>query len=409
MKRLIVYFHSSATAPSQQKAAGACRAARQRGWSLMRFDIRSPEQIKDDIRYWRPDGCIVDAVKVRKETLNLRALSQQPTVFIDCAPALVSRHMNTIVQDASVTAGAAAAELLKHNLKSYAYAAWPGRPFWSETRGDAFVKTMREHASSVYVFRPERAFKNRESLVTALTEWLKDIPPPVGIFTAADAMAEQVLEAATQMGLKVPEDLMLIGTDNDEFFCENMHPMLSSVSQDFLAEGERAIEMIGALLNNPALAPIHETFRNVRIVSRASTRRSPKHDRAATESLDMIRERALSGITAKEALGCFKCSRRLAEKRFRAVAGRSVMEEVHAIQIERAKELASNPLIKLTTIPQMCGHRSSPYFQRLFKRFVGYTMNEYRAQSVRQVESSFISKPAQPRRGTDQGAVRPRS
>ena len=381
MKRLIVYFHSSATAPSQQKAAGACRAARQRGWSLMRFDIRSPEQIKDDIRYWRPDGCIVDAVKVRKEALNLRALSQQPTVFIDCDPALVSRRMNTIVQDASATAGAAAAELLKHNLKSYAYAAWPGRPFWSETRGEAFAKAIGRRDSSVHAFRPEHAYQNRTSLVTALTEWLKGIPPPIGLFTAADAMAEQIMEAATRLRLNVPEDLMLIGTDNDEFFCENMRPMLSSVSQDFLSEGERAIELIETLLNDPTRAPIHETFRNVRIVSRASTRRSPQHDHAATESLDLIRERALSGITAEEALGCFKCSRRLAEKRFRAVAGRSAMEEIHAIQIERAKELASNPLIKLTAIPQMCGHRSSPYFQRLFKRLVGCTMNEHRTQS----------------------------
>ena len=95
----------------------------------------------------------------------------------------------------------------------------------------------------------------------------------------------------------------------------------------------------------------------------------------------MIRERAISGITAAEALGCFSCSRRLAEKRFRAAAGRSVMDEIHAVQIERAKELAVNPLTKLTAIPQMCGHRSSPYFQRLFKRLVGCTMNEYRSRA----------------------------
>ena len=386
VKRLIAYFHSSATAPSLQKVAGACRAARMRNWSVLRFDIVSPAQIRNDIRYWQPDGCIVDAVTVRADVLGVRAFAKQPTVFIDYNPAFARRRVSTLVQDAATTAGAAAAELFRHNLKAYAYAAWPGRPFWSETRGKAFVKTIRElcrgdHAPDVRTFRPEHAFKDRESLVKSLAEWMKDIPTPVGIFTSADAMSEQVLEAATILKLKVPEDLMIIGTDNDEFFCENIRPMLSSVSQDFVSAGERAVEIVETLLNDPSAAPIHETFKAVRIVSRASTRRSKKHDHAATEALDMIRERAISGITAAEALSCFSCSRRLAEKRFRAAAGRSVMDEIHAVQIERAKELAVNPLTKLTAIPQMCGHRSSPYFQRLFKRLVGCTMNEYREQT----------------------------
>ena len=386
MKRIILYFHSSATAQSQQKVSGACRAARRRNWSVLRFDILSPAQIRDTIRYWQPDGCIVDAVTIGADTIGIRAFSNQPTVFVDCDPAFARRRVNTLVQDAPSIAAAAAQELLRHNLRSYAYAAWPGRPFWSETRGKAFVKAVRElcrvgRTPDVLVFSHERAFKDRKSLVKSLAEWMRSLPLPTGVFTATDAMSGQVLESATMLGLKVPEDLMIIGTDNEEFFCENIRPMLSSVSQDFVSAGEKAVEMVETLLNDPSAAPIHETFKEVRIVSRATTRRSKKHDHAATEALDLIRERAISGITAAEALGCFSCSRRLAEKRFRAAAGRSVMEEIHAVQIERAKELAVNPLTKLTAIPQMCGHRSSPYFQRLFKRLVGCTMNEYRAQT----------------------------
>ena len=391
MKQLIAYFHSSATAAAQQKVSGACRAARQRDWSLLRFDIMSPAQIRDDIRYWQPDGCIVDAVTVHADVLGVGAFAKQPTVFIDCNPAFARRRVNTLVQNATSIAGAAAEELFRYNLKAYAYAAWPGCPFWSETRGRAFVKAIRAlgrggHTPDVRTFRPKHAFRDRKSLVKSLAEWFKDIPTPAGVFTSTDAMSEHVLEAATSLGLKVPEDLMIIGTDNEEFFCESTRPMLSSVSQDFVSAGEKAVEMVETLLNDPSAAPIHETFKEVRIVSRASTRRSKKHDHAATEALDMIRERAISGITAAEALSCFSCSRRLAEKRFREATGRSVMDEIHAVQIERAKELAVNPLTKLTVIPQMCGHRSSPYFQRLFKRLVGCTMNEYRERTRKTAE-----------------------
>ena len=386
MKRLIAYFHSSATAASYQKVDGACAAAHARGWTLIRFDIKSQEQICGDIRYWRPDGCIVDAVTASREIFGVRAFAKQPTVFVDCNPQHVRPNVSTLVQDATAVADAAAQELLKHNLRSYAYAAWPGRPFWSETRGDAFVQAMKPRGMAVQTFRIDSKRPDRNSVVKALAEWLRRLPLPAGVFTAADAMSEQVLEAAAHVGLNVPEDLMVIGTDNDEFFCENARPMLSSVSQDFHSVGNRAMEMIEEMLNDPSIAPMHESFRNIRIVSRASTRRSEKHDHAATMALDMIRERALSGITAAEALGCFSCSRRLAERRFRAVAGRSAMDEIHAIQIERAKELAAKPFIKLTAIPQMCGHRSSPYFQRLFKRLVGCTMNEYRERTRKTAE-----------------------
>ena len=384
MRRLIAYFHSSATAASYEKVAGASAAAHARGWTLIRFDIKSREQIRDDIRYWRPDGCIVDAVAAAQETFGIRAFAKQPTVFVDCDPRHACLNVSTLIQDASAVARAAAHELVRHKLRSYAYAAWPGRPFWSEIRGDAFLAAMEAHGAEIQKFSIDKKRPDRNSVVKALTEWLRGLPLPTGIFTATDAMSEQVIEAAALVGLHVPEDLMVIGTDNDEFFCENVRPMLSSVSQDFHSVGNRAMEMVEELLNSPSLAPMHETFMNVRIVSRASTRRSEKHDHAATEALDMIRERALSGITAEEALSCFSCSRRLAERRFRMVAGRSVMDEIHAIQIERAKELAVNPLTKLTAIPQMCGHRSSPYFQRLFKRLVGCSMNEYRARRTRQ-------------------------
>lgn len=386
MKRLIAYFHSSATEASHLKVGGAYAAARMRNWTIIRFDMLSPGTVREHINYWQPDGCIVDAVAADRRIFALPEFSRQPTVFIDCPPRYSKESISTLVQDHSATASAAADELFKHNLRSYAYVGWPGRPFWSETRGDSFRQAMGKHGIDIRVFRFEKKGQNRKSVVKALSEWLHELPVPAGIFAATDAMSGQILEAAETVGLSVPEDLMVIGTDNDRYFCENMRPMLSSVSQSFHSAGARAVELVEQLLERPSRAPIHETFGNTRVASRASTRRSMKHDRAATMALDMIRERAFSGITAAEALACFSCSRRLAERRFRDVAGRSAMEEIHAIQIEKAKELAVNPFIKLTAIPQMCGHPSVPYFLRMFKRLVGCTMKEYRARG-RSVET----------------------
>lgn len=383
MKRLIAYFHSSATAASHLKVNGAYAAANLRNWTIIRIDMVSPEQIHDDISYWQPDGCIVDAVTSDRLIFGLRAFARQPTVFIDCPPECSKMNISTLVQDDSAVARAAAEELLRHNLKSYAYVAWPGRLFWSEKRGESFKCAIKARGRDIRIFRIEKKRPKRKSVVKALSEWLRKLPMPAGIFTATDAMSAQVLEAAEVTGLRVPEDIMVIGTDNDAYFCENMRPMLSSVSLGFHSAGGRAVEILQTLLDAPSRQPIHETFKEVRLVTRASTKRSIKHDHAATMALDMIRERAASGITAGEALSCFSCSRRLAERRFKDIAGRSAIDEIHAVQIEKAKELAINPFIKLTAIPQMCGHTSAPYFQRLFKRETGCTMKEYRKRSSR--------------------------
>lgn len=86
-------------------------------------------------------------------------------------------------------------------------------------------------------------------------------------------------------------------------------------------------------------------------------------------------------IAAAQVLELFPCSRCLAERRFRAIAGRSILEEIHAVQIEHAKKLIDRPFRKIESIPQLCGYSSAPFFLRLFRRETGMTMSEWRGRN----------------------------
>ena len=180
--------------------------------------------------------------------------------------------------------------------------------------------------------------------------------------------------------LSVPDDLVILGTDNEEELCESISPTLSSLALDFESAGKESVRILQAMINGTAYEK-HQHFGVLKIVQRASTRRSPRTDNETRNALDFIREKCAYGITSKDVLGLFTCSRRTAESRFHALTGHSILEEIHIQRIEQAKKLIRNPTTKLSLVATMCGFRSNPFFARVFRRITGQTMQEWRAQN----------------------------
>ncbi|MCQ2396032.1 MAG: substrate-binding domain-containing protein [Kiritimatiellae bacterium] len=377
MGKTIAYFHSTATASSGPKVNGIYRAASKRGWSVLRFDIRNERQVSETLAYWHPDGCIVEAA-ADNIRLPLDAFSRVPHLYLDCNPALRAKGESCIIQDASAIAECAADELLQYPLRSYAYAAWPERQFWSLLRGREFIAVMAKRKQSVSVFRTHAAPQDITSVREMLVGWIKTLDLPVGIFTATDSLSALVLDAAAKCGLNVPENIRVIGVDNEEFTCETARPTLSSIDPGFEYAGQQAVEMLNRLMNSRRKRQIVEKFKDPFVMRRSSTRLPNTQDVTATRAIDFIRQHASEGISSAKVLALFNCSRCLAERRFRAVANRSVLEEIHAVQVEAAKKLIRRPFQKLELVPQLCGYSSSPFFQKLFKRMTGFSMSEWR-------------------------------
>jgi LacI family transcriptional regulator len=277
-------------------------------------------------------------------------------------------------------AQAAAIELTKHNPKTIAYVGWPERQFWSIRREEAFADYMEKNGRAVQRLHLDDS-KSHRAVIKQLVSYLPTLERPIGIFTATDAMSESVLAAALQLNLSVPDDLMIIGVDNDEFICENAKPTLSSIAPGFERAGRQAIAILDKLMRAKTPKAIVEKFKEASLVTRSSTRRSSQKDRSVTIALDYIRAHAADGISAAQVIGLFTCSRCLAERRFKSVTGHSILDEIHDVQIETAKKLIVKPFQKLDAVPQLCGHSSTAFFQRLFKRKTGLTMSEWRSQN----------------------------
>lgn len=373
----IVCFHSTGTGSAHPKISGICRKAAELGYDVQRFDIRSTEQIRQSLVYWQPDGCIVEA-SAENIQFDARVFRAYPTVFLDCNPKRIGKRMSRVIQDADAIAKVAADELCSLNLASYGFTCWPEAQFWSTQRKQAFQRAMRRRGHKVSTFTPQTDSRDILAIREQLATWLASLKRPAGIFTSTDALAVQVIRAATDAGLSIPGDIAVVGTDNEEFLCDSVRPSLSSIDLDFEQAGAKTVELLHQLMANPSAASSSTLFSQPTLIRRTSTRRSPRRDSMVAKALDLIRSRATLGLTAREVLAIFPCSRRTAEIRFKEVAKRSILDEIHAVQIESAQKLLANRNCKITTIVEQCGFASTSAFQRLFRKTTGMDMRTWR-------------------------------
>lgn len=372
----LLYFQSTATTSAIGKLTGISRAARDCGWIVQRFDLHDYAQVQREIAFWHPVGCIIetssDDMPLSKATLN-----RVPTVLLDCQPSLTPRSVATVSQDPTAIGSAAAEFLFDLKLASYAYIGWHEQRFWDRIRRNSYAKALRRHGVKAHVYTPNATNAAIGELRRQIAEWLKTLPTPAGIYAVNDSMAVQIIEAARLVDLSVPGDLVILGTDNEEELCESISPTLSSIALDFESAGEDSVRILKAMIDGVS-ARRHLHFGVLKIIQRASTRRSSRTDNETRDALDFIRTRCSYGITSKDVLALFKCSRRTAESRFHALTGHSILEEIHIQRVEQAKKLIRNPATKLSMVATMCGFRSNPFFARVFRRITGLTMQEWR-------------------------------
>ena len=369
----VLFFKSSELSSCRKKLAGVTSVARQRGWNIQAVaPIRSEDAARHLIELWKPDGCIVSC-GAKANLFPSSILGKIPRVFIDRPHEALSRNDSCVYHDSTATANAAIRELLSLNLRHYAYVNWSVPLIWNEERRNAFAAMMRQHGQSVSYFESKLPVSSTKRLPQELSDWLDSLPKPVGILTAQDFLSAKIITAARIAKLSVPDEVAVIGIDNDEELCESSVPSLSSVEPDFFRSGVMAAEILDDLMGGRMRKPIRTTYPPLRLVRRESTRRLPKCDKSVSDALELIRRESCNGLAARDVFKLFPCSRRMAELRFRAATGRSILEEIRGMRLAKAKELLAGPPMKLEAVANFCGYRSAVAFSIFFKAETGVT------------------------------------
>ncbi len=229
-----------------------------------------------------------------------------------------------------------------------------------------------------------RGFRSDKERASAMSNWLASLPKPVAVFAANDLWGSELVQAARAIGLRVPDDVAILGVDNEELLCELAFPPLSSIRMGGEQIGRAAVNLLGAmmagkdvkLLPNPRIAPVG-------VVTRQSTDVLAVSDPDVAAALRHIRFRACEGLSVKQLLNAIPVNRRTLERRFVSVLGRPPLDEIRRVRLDRAKTLLQTGM-PVFEVAQRSGFRTPEYLATSFLQSTGMTPTEYRRQFATQ-------------------------
>ena len=368
--------------------AGLQAFAREAGWRLQTVEYshsprdhyrltRSPagESVADLLDFWKPGGCIVQCVPPHN-ALQPGDFPGIPVVFLDRTPDTLPEGAVCVSSDAASVVRAASHELLQTGFADFAYVPWPGDDAWSRRRGEEFEKLVVMNGKRLHVFRYPSRRVSLDRLAEQLAPWVASLPKPCGVFAANDQIAEGVLVACGMRGIAVPDEVAVVGVDDNEGVCENTIPTLTSVRMDFEGGGRAAGEALAAMIARGVWTGESRFFGAAKLTRRESSRVLTVPDAAVRTALEYIRLHACEEIGPRDVVKAMGLSRTQADVRFRAAVRHTLLDEIHRVRLEHAKELAVRGVAP-AAIADECGYSSLADLHRVFRHRVGMTLREW--------------------------------
>lgn len=213
-----------------------------------------------------------------------------------------------------------------------------------------------------------------------LADWVSGLTKPVGIMACNDVRGKHVLDACMLKDISVPEQVSVVGVDNDELLCNFCYPTLSSIVPNAEQIGYRAAQALAELMQGQG-RPILELIEPLDVKLRESTDVVAIDDSDLANALSFIRGNACFGISVNDVLEHTDLSRSSLERRVRKVLGRSPQQEIRSTQLKQVRMLLSETDLSIEQIAKQCGFDHPEYLHVMFKREFTMTPGQFRKAS----------------------------
>ena len=368
------------SSPYQRKMIrGVAAYARQAGgWRL--YVEENPLDTLPDLKAWRGDG-IITAFTERRYAALVRGLDL-PVVGVEGGYGWYEPDSGIpyFATDDAAVAQMAADHLIGQGYSRLAFCGLPKsrQTEWGERRRRAFVARAREAGVPCHVYAGHhQSTRQWAALQRDLCTWLRSLEKPVGIMAANDARARHVLEACRSVGLRVPEDVAVIGVDNHELMCELTDPPLSSIEQGAQELGYRAAELLDQMMAGKRPRALANLVAPERVIVRRSTDTLVIGDADVAKAMRFIRDHACEHIRVADVLDQVAVSRSTLEARFRTIIGKTIRDEIHDAMLRHAQELIAAKELTLKQVAREAGFSHVQHMTNLFRRRLGRTPGEF--------------------------------
>jgi len=257
--------------------------------------------------------------------------------------------------------------------------------YWSREREQGFRDVLQKAGHSVCrVYGPCSAAEQCDWAVERprMEAWLKALPRPIAIFTPNDRRGKQVLDACLDAGLSVPDEIAVLGVDNDEWICEAAVPTLSSIRCDTRQAGYRIAGHLDRLMRGETLAKREYLVRPTSVVTRQSTDWMAVENPKIAQALTYIQKNApRADMRVTDIARVIGLSRRATEISFRNVTGRTLREEIEHVRLEQLRARLVETDLRIGDVVHQCGFACETHVGRLFRKRFNQTMGHYRSDA----------------------------
>lgn len=304
------------------------------------------------------------------------ALAQDYKSRFSTIPNITSRYL--------LTGRMAADFFLQKGFRNFAFYGYKD-VVWSEERGmgfrdrlvecgfgDRFREYQKQSLDNLWYYESE-----------PLADWIRSLPHPTALMACDDTQANKVMEVCRVLGIHIPEDIAVLGVDNDEIICSLSDPPLSSVGLNIVKGGYEAAALIDRLLKEPDahISPEDVIIQPTAIIDRRSTDIYATENPAIQAALKYIHQNLAEKLNVEDVVKEVPLSRRLLEMRFREVTGRSIYQYISDLRMERFSQLLLSTNDPIADIAVRVGLADAKNLARQFKQWKGCTPVEYRRQN----------------------------
>lgn len=327
------------------------------------------------LRAWDGDGILCrtfsrEMANAVRET-GLPAVELRSTHLAHNRPfvGMDNRHVGEVVAE----------HFLNRGYRHFAAYTLDTETFFQE-RSENFVGTLesRGHSCALLPSKGDRSQRDWEKSQRRLVDWLSSLPKPVGIFAANDQLGVRLLDACQRAGIAVPEEVAVVGAENEETLCEFTTPPLTSVQFDGRLVGYRAAATLDILMSGGRDVPEEILVEPRGIVVRGSSDDLVINDHLVAHAVRLIRENAGRGVTVGKICRRLNISRSTLERRMSASLDRTPKAEILRVRFQEVERLLRDTDLTIETIADQTGFAHCHYLQTAFKERLGRTPGEYR-------------------------------
>lgn len=289
------------------------------------------------------------------------------------------REIPNITGDYEKAGGMAAEYFLSKGYENFAFYGFK-EYVWSRERAKGYINRLKKDGFNVHLFDKTQHIKHQLWYYShsPLTDWLLKLPKPLALFACDDNQASHIAEACNLAGIRVPDEVSILGVDNDEMVCNMSNPPTSSIALDTENAGYKVAELIENMILKKTVQFNDIIVDSTNIVSRQSTDIFAIKDPEVLKALQFIRKTISQKIQVLDVVKNIALSRRAIEKRFIGTIGRSIYQEILFRKMEKAAHLLLQTKYNILEIALQCGFEDDKNFARMFRKTHKLTPLQYR-------------------------------